>query len=95
MKYKILIIGAIILFLYFAKKKKDKQKEDKQIQVALQANEMPAIEQLDIIRLKIDDFIRFNMPFMSDDERVGLVVEITSNLEAYKQQFIKKDNLIL
>jgi hypothetical protein len=95
MKWKIIIIGAVILFLYFAKKKKDKEKEDQQVEVALAENEMPASEQLDIIRLKIDDFLRFNMPFMTDDERAGLVVDITSNLDKYKEQYQSQAQTII
>lgn len=88
MKIKLIVIGAVIVFLYLAKRKKDSAKQEKKLEAALKANEMPAGEQLDIIRLKIEDFLKGNFPFMSDDERTYWVLDITSNLETYKQKYL-------
>ncbi len=95
MKYKLLIAGAIILLLVLHKRKKDKQAEEKKIQMAVQENQMSPEEQLDIIRLKIDNFLRFQMPFMTQEERDYYIIDLTSNLDNYKQEIAKKDNLII
>ena len=87
MKIKIAIISAVVLMLYFAKRKKDKQKEDKKLEAALKANELSAGEQLDIMRLKIEDFIRDNFPFMNEEEVIYWVLDLTSNLEQYRQKY--------
>lgn len=90
MKTKLIIAGAgvLVLYLYWLKKKKNKAKEEKLIEESLPVNmAMPAAQQIDIIRLKLDDFMKFQFPFMSEDERVYWIVDLTSNLENYKQKY--------
>jgi hypothetical protein len=89
MKTKLLIAGGLILFLWYAKRKKDAKKQDQKFEEALKSNEMPAGEQIDIVRLKIDDWLRLNMPFMSEDERAVWVIDLTTGLEEYKQKYMK------
>jgi hypothetical protein len=89
MRTKILIAGGVILFLWWMKHKKDAQKQEKKLEAALQANEMPTAEQVDIIRLKIEDWLQLNMPFMSEDERLHWVMDMTTGLEEYKQKYIR------
>jgi hypothetical protein len=90
MKTKLILAGAgvLVLYLYWLKKKKDKVKEEKLIEESLPVNNgIPAADQIDIIRLKLDDFMKFQFPFMSEDERVYWIVDLTSNLENYKQKY--------
>jgi len=89
MKTKLLIAGGIILFLWYAKRKKDVKKQEIKLEEALKSNEMPAGEQIDIVRLKIDDWLRLNMPFMSEDERAVWVIDLTTGLDEYKQKYMK------
>lgn len=88
MKTKYFIIGGIIVLLWLAKRKSDAKKEEKKLESALKSNEMPMTEQIDIIRLKIEDFLALNFPFMNEEERMYWVVDITSNLENFKAKFV-------
>jgi hypothetical protein len=88
MKTKLIIAGVVILFLYMAKKKKDAKKEAQKMEVALKANEMSAGEQMDIMRLKIYDFLSRQMPFMPEVERDEWVLILTTGLEEYKDKYL-------
>jgi hypothetical protein len=90
MKTKLIIAGAgvLVLYLYWLKKKKNKAKEEKLIEESLPVNmAMPAAQQIDIIRLKLDDFMKYQFPFMTEEERVYRIVDLTSNLDTYQQQY--------
>lgn len=90
MKTKLILAGAgvLVLYLYWLKMKKNKAKEEKLIEESLPVNmAMPAAQQIDIIRLKLDDFMKYQFPFMTEEERVYRIVDLTSNLDTYQQQF--------
>lgn len=90
MKTKLILAGAgvLVLYLYWLKKKKNKAKEEKLIEESLPVNmAMPAAQQIDIIRLKLDDFMKYQFPFMTEEERVYRIVDLTSNLDTYQQQY--------
>ena len=78
---KYAIIAGVILVLYLGKKKRDKEKEDKLFEEALKNNETPCDEKINEIRLRIDEWMKFNMPFIRDDELMDIVVDLTTNLE--------------
>lgn len=90
MKTKLILAGAgvLVLYLYWLKKKKNKAKEEKLIEESLPVNmAMPAAQQIDIIRLKLDDFMKYQFPFMTEEERVYRIIDLTSNLDTYQQQY--------
>jgi hypothetical protein len=88
MKTKLILAGVLVLYLYWLKKKKNKAKEEKLIEESLPVNmAMPAAQQIDIIRLKLDDFMKYQFPFMTEEERVYRIVDLTSNLDTYQQQY--------
>ena len=84
MRIKWILIGSGVLLLYLWKKKKDRQKEQAELEKAVEANEMPSAEQIDLVRLKIEDWLRSNWPFSSDEEIREAVIFMTSNLDEYK-----------
>ena len=86
MRNKLLIVGGVLLFIWYLKKKKDKQNEDTKIQAALKANELTAQETVDMIRLKLDNYLMYQFPSMEEDERDQWILYLTTGLEEYKQQ---------
>jgi hypothetical protein len=88
MRNKLLIIGGVFLFIYYLKKRKDKQTEEIKIQTALKANELTAKETIDIIRLKLNDYFLSQYTTMDEDERDQWILYLTTGLEGYKQQFL-------
>jgi hypothetical protein len=89
MKVKYFVIGGLALFLYLAWQKKKREKEEAEIEKVLEDNAMPTQEQIDLIRLKLEDFLKANFRWSSIDEIRGWVIDITSNLEEYKKDLEK------
>jgi len=82
MKTKILIAVGILIFLYLHKKKKDKKAE--KIQEQVKENGLSADKTVDIIRYKLDEYIRGEFPFLDEQRIHDIVIGITSNLEQYE-----------
>lgn len=85
MNTKWLIIGGIVVFLYLAKKKKDREKEEKKVEEAIKANQLSDNEKVGLIRLKIEEWLNTNVPELDDDEVRINVIQMTTGLSEYKE----------
>ncbi len=81
MRTKILIALGILVFLYMRKKKKEKEAE--KIEAQLKENELSTEKTVEIIRHKLDEYIRTEFAFIDDQQVHNIVMGITSNLEEY------------
>ena len=89
MKNKVLIGIAVIVFLYFRKNKKDA--EIKKVEEKLKENGLSTEESIDIIRYKLDEYIRNEFAFIPPDRVREIVMGITSNLEQYDVEAIEEE----